>query len=154
MMRTEFGKKGISKIVTIGIVIAVVVVGGIGALYFSSSFGSAPSSSTNVTCDSQANSSAVQISISNGASNSANGPGYSPDSITLIIGSNNTVSWTNNDSVHHTVTTTSAPSSASFSSGNMNPGATYTCTFTVPGTYKYYCVYHAWMTGTILVEAA
>ena len=63
-------------------------------------------------------------------------PGYTPDSVTLVVGVNNTVAWTNNDSIHHTVTSTSAPSGGSFSSGNMNGGAVYTHTFTVPGTYS------------------
>ncbi len=97
---------------------------------------------------------AVQVSIYSGSSNSANPPGYTPDKITLVIGVNNTVTWTNNDSVHHTVTTTSAPASASFNSGNMNAGESCTHTFTVPGTYQYDCAYHVWMTGTIVVRAA
>ena len=77
-----------------------------------------------------------------------------PDSITLVIGVNNTVTWTNNDSVHHTVTSTTAPAGGSFNSGNMNGGATCTHTFTVPGTYHYDCIYHSWMTGTMVVKAS
>jgi plastocyanin len=99
-------------------------------------------------------STAVQVSIYSGAGDSSKPPGYLPDNITLVIGVNNTVTWTNNDSVHHTVTTTSAPSGAGFNSGNMNSGVSCTHTFSTPGTYEYDCVYHSWMTGTIVVKAA
>jgi plastocyanin len=97
--------------------------------------------------------SVVPISITNGASSRSDAPGYSPDIVTLVIGVNNTVTWTNDDSAAHTLTSSSAPSGASFNSGNMNIGATCTHTFTVPGTYRYFCKYHSWMTGTIVVKA-
>lgn len=78
---------------------------------------------------------------------------FQPRSITIVIGVNNTVMWTNNDAAPHTVTAVSVPSGAAkFNSGNMNPGATFTYTFNVPGTYTYDCAYHYWMTGTVIVE--
>jgi plastocyanin len=96
--------------------------------------------------------SGVKVSIPSGAANPANAPGYAPDKITLVIGVNNTVTWSNDDAAPHTVTSTSTPSGASsFDSGNMNAGQTFTYTFTVPGTYQYHCVYHSWMTGTVTV---
>jgi len=144
----------ISKLVPIAIVVIVVTVSLIGLVYLASVRSSPISGSSGVTCNSEVDSSAVQILIPSGASNPSNAPGYSPDAVTLVIGTNNTVTWTNNDAVHHTVTSSSAPSGASFNSGDMGFDATYTCTFTTPGTYKYYCVYHSWMTGTIMVEAA
>jgi plastocyanin len=146
-------RKAIGKVVVVAIVAIVVVVAGI-ALYMVSANTAAPNSSV---CSSSSSGGAVtpvQVSIYKGAVNSNDPPGYTPDSITLVIGVNNTVVWTNNDSVHHTVTTTSAPAGGSFNSGNMNPGATCTHTFTVAGTYQYYCVYHGWMTGTIVVKAS
>ena len=79
-----------------------------------------------------------------GASQSLN---FQPASITVAVGA--TVTWTNGDSAHHTVTSTSGP--ASFNSGDMGPGATFSFTFNTPGTYKYVCNYHSWMTGTITV---
>jgi plastocyanin len=91
----------------------------------------------------------LAISIPKGAGNPNGAPGYSPDKVTLVIGVNNTVTWTNNDSAHHTVTSVSG--NGTISSGDMAPGATFTYTFTTPGTYQYYCVYHSWMTGTITV---
>ena len=81
---------------------------------------------------------------------------FSPASIVVVIGVNNTVSWINNDVGHnHTVTSTAVPPGAiTFDSGNMVRNATFTLTFTVPGTYEYYCSYHAWMRGTVKVERA
>jgi plastocyanin len=93
---------------------------------------------------------AVSIPSGSGAGQSA-APGYSPDAVTLVIGVNNTVTWTNNDSAHHTVTSVSG--NGSIGSGDLAPGATYSYTFTTPGTYQYHCMYHSWMTGTIVVKA-
>ena len=50
-------------------------------------------------------------------------PGYSPDSITVVIGMNNTVTWTNDDSTGHTVTSSSVPTGATtFDSGLFPTG--------------------------------
>ena len=74
---------------------------------------------------------------------------YSPDPVTVVIGVNNTVVWTNNDTAPHTVTA----NDGSFDSGNMAPTATFTFTFTTPGTYHYHCIYHPWMVATVVVKA-
>ncbi|MDG7006880.1 MAG: cupredoxin domain-containing protein [Nitrososphaerota archaeon] len=67
-----------------------------------------------------------------------NAPYYSPPTITVVIGVNNTVTWVNNDDVPHTVTA----SDGSFNSGDMNAGQSWTYAFATPGTYSYYCAYH------------
>jgi plastocyanin len=85
------------------------------------------------------------VSIIPGAASYATG--YDPDNITVVIGVNNTVIWTNNDNEPHTVTA----ADGSFDSGNMNPGATFTYTFTRPGIYTYICTYHPWMHGYVTV---
>jgi plastocyanin len=90
--------------------------------------------------------SAVHVSIIPGAASYVTG--YDPDNITVVIGVNNTVIWTNNDNEPHTVTATDK----SFDSGNMNPGATFTYKFTTPGTYTYICTYHPWMRGYVTVK--
>jgi plastocyanin len=77
---------------------------------------------------------------------------YQPASITVVIGVNSTVTWVNDDSVPHTVTSKTVPTGASsFNSGNMDPGATFTYTFSIAGTYSYYCQYHGWMQATVIV---
>lgn len=92
--------------------------------------------------------STVNVSIPNGVGNSQ-GLNYAPASVNVAKGGK--VTWTNSDPVPHTVTSTSAPSGASFDSGNMNANATYTVTFTIDGTYQYTCSYHPWMHGTVTV---
>lgn len=74
---------------------------------------------------------------------------FSPIEVTVVIGVNNTVTWVNIDNAAHTVTA----KDGSFSSGNIGAGGSYTHTFTTPGTYRFYCAYHLWMVGTVVVEA-
>ncbi len=96
---------------------------------------------------------AVNVSIPSGtgANESLN---FSPSSVTVVIGVNNTVTWTNNDVAAHTVTSLSVPAGAqSFNDGSLAPGATFSMSFTVPGTYQYHCSIHPWMTGTIVVKS-
>jgi len=74
---------------------------------------------------------------------------YLPDQVTVVIGVNNTVMWVNDDSAPHTVTA----NDGSFGSGNIGAAGSYTYTFTTPGTYRYACIYHSWMVGTVIVKA-
>lgn len=91
---------------------------------------------------------ATKVSIVPGAGSNTSSKGYSPNTVTVVIGVNNTVTWTNDDSSPHTVTS----DTGSFSSGNLAPGASFSFTFTAAGTYRYHCVYHPWMTGTVIVK--
>lgn len=88
---------------------------------------------------------------------------YLPNVITVFIGYNATVIWYNNDTgALHTVTARPnspdpkfnqwGPTSAPYN--NVNPGSYVTFTFTIPGNYTYYCSYHAWMGGQIIVKTA
>jgi FtsP/CotA-like multicopper oxidase with cupredoxin domain len=93
------------------------------------------------------------VSIPQGAYLASNAPGYSPDTVTVVIGVNNTVEWTNNENVTiHTVTSVSG--NGSLNSGDIKPGGNYQYTFTTPGTYDYFCTYHSWMKGVVVVKAA
>ena len=82
--------------------------------------------------------------------------GYAPDSVTVVMGVNNTVYWLNNDTTGapHTVTSDTGV----FDSTEGGPLATYLgtfqYTFTTPGTYHYHCSYHPWMQGTVIVLPA
>jgi plastocyanin len=71
---------------------------------------------------------------------------FNPPTLTIAAGT--TVTWTNNDAVPHTATA----SDGSFDSGNLNPGQSYSFTFSTPGSSPYVCQYHAGMTGTIVVQ--
>ena len=69
------------------------------------------------------------------------------DPPTLTVQPGTTVKWTNNGKHPHTVT----DRGGKFDSGDIAPGASYTVTFSTPGTYKYYCKHHKGMEGTIVV---
>lgn len=104
------------------------------------------------TSNSSSGASSVGVSIPSGVG-SSQALNFNPPSVT--VGKGGTVTWTNGDTVSHTVTSTSVPSGASsFDSGNMNSTgttSTYKVTFTVDGTYNYTCTYHPWMHGTVIV---
>lgn len=74
------------------------------------------------------------------------GKSFSPGSITVPVGTQ--VTWRNSDIMAHTVTS----DNSLFDSGNIAVGASYSFTFTAKGTYAYHCVYHAGMTGTVVVN--
>jgi plastocyanin len=71
---------------------------------------------------------------------------FKPSSLTTKKGL--TITWTNKDSVSHTVTSDSGNELAS---GTIAPGATYSHTFSTVGTFSYHCSIHPNMTGTITV---
>jgi len=74
---------------------------------------------------------------------------YSPQNIKVMIGVNATVTWASRSIAYDTVT----DRGGGFTSGPIAPGGTFTYTFTTPGVYSYYCLYHPWMTGTVTVLA-
>ncbi|HUI00106.1 MAG TPA: hypothetical protein VLX56_00585 [Nitrososphaerales archaeon] len=93
----------------------------------------------------------LNVTIVPGASASAAGPGFVPRLVSVFTAINNTVRWTNDDSVAHTVTFTSVPPlSPPIDSGPIQPGGSFTYTFTVQGTYEYHCSYFPFMNGTIV----
>jgi plastocyanin len=90
---------------------------------------------------------------------------YEPVEITVNVG--DTVQWKNVSIMGHTVTADPAlakqadhvalPTGATpFNSGNIGPGKTFAYTFTVPGTYKYFCIPHEsmGMVGRVIVKPA
>lgn len=83
------------------------------------------------------------VSITSGSSGFA----FSPASMSIKVGT--TVTWTNNTGAPHTVTSDSGDP-ASFN-GSVGGGATFSFTFTTPGTYQYHCNIHPYMAATITV---
>lgn len=67
----------------------------------------------------------------------------------LVVAAGTTVTWTNQDSDDHTVT--SRGSGGPLNSSPLNPGQTYSYTFTTPGTYNYMCTIHPFMVATVTV---
>jgi plastocyanin len=73
------------------------------------------------------------------------GNAFGPASVTVAVGG--LVTWTNSDSISHTVTFDSGPNC-----GTLGGGATQTVQFTVAGTYPYHCQIHPSMKGTVVVQ--
>jgi plastocyanin len=88
----------------------------------------------------------VLMKAGTGGDNTLN---YFPSTFRLVVGTNNTVTFVNQDSTKHTVTA----NDGSFDSTDIAPGASWTHTFAA-GTYAYHCSYHTWMKGTITVVSS
>ena len=73
---------------------------------------------------------------------------------TVSINAGDTVSWSNDDSAAHTVTSGSAADgpSGKFDSSLLIAGGTFEHTFDSSGTEDYYCMVHPWMTGSVKVS--
>jgi plastocyanin len=78
---------------------------------------------------------------------SISGFAFQPQTDTVSSGMR--LTWTNHDGATHTVTADGM--TPAFDSGNISPGASYSLTLTLPGTYTYHCKIHLGMTGTIVV---
>ncbi|HEX6386411.1 MAG TPA: cupredoxin domain-containing protein [Anaerolineae bacterium] len=75
---------------------------------------------------------------------------FEPPELTVPVGT--TITWVHEGRLTHTVTA----DDASFNSGNLRTGDTFTFTFSEAGTYPYYCRFHGapggiGMAGTIIV---
>lgn len=88
---------------------------------------------------------------------------YEPAVVTIKVGE--TVEWKNvGNSVHHASSDPSTavnpaevsnpPGAKPFDSGFLQPGQSFTYTFTIPGTYKYICAPHetSGMLGEVVVR--
>ena len=75
-----------------------------------------------------------------------NDQSFVPQFISMPIES--TVSWTNYDSIEHTITSNEE---GLFVSGPISPGDTFDNTFDTPGEFGYHCSIHPWMTGRVMV---
>ena len=74
---------------------------------------------------------------------------YIPPTITAKVGQK--ITWTNDDSVAHTVTKQQGVTGDGPASGTVNPGATYSFTPTKAGKIPYFCEIHPNQKGTIVV---
>ncbi|OIK02870.1 cupredoxin domain-containing protein [Streptomyces monashensis] len=78
------------------------------------------------------------------------GYAFGPRALTITAG--DTVTWVNQDQAPHDVKTISGPDS--IHSPMLAKGASWSHTFTTPGTYGYVCTVHPGMTAQLLVQAA
>ena len=76
---------------------------------------------------------------------------YIPSEIFIEKGEQ--VTWINEDSAFHSVTSGFYDSPTSlFDSGHLDPFETYTVTFDESGIFDYFCTLHPWMMGQVIVE--
>jgi plastocyanin len=79
---------------------------------------------------------------------SIKGFAFAPKKVTVHVGT--VITWTNNDSAAHTVTSDTG-SKLKLDSSTLNTGDTYKVTVKKTGTFKYHCNFHPFMHGTIKV---
>jgi plastocyanin len=101
---------------------------------------------------SPASGSITTVSIIVGASVPTNGQFYEPNSVETTVGS--MVTWVNDDTAPHTVTSGIVENNrptpdGSFDSGIMNAGDSFPFVFDKAGEYPYYSTIHPWMTGKV-----
>ena len=72
---------------------------------------------------------------------------FGPTALTVKIGQ--TVTWTNEDDIPHTVVATDK----SFRSKVLDTGQSFSFTFTKAGQFAYFCSLHPMMTGKVIVTA-
>ena len=75
--------------------------------------------------------------------------GWGYDNPNLSIAAGQTVIWTNTGAQVHNI----IADDNSFDSGSIDPGATFSRSFTDAGTYTYHCAPHPWMKATITVTS-
>jgi amicyanin len=136
--------KRISLIVLIVLVIIVAIVAAVAVNHMNNT----KKSSSNNTSSMNMNNSSSSSNTSPVATNTVaiENFAFSPASITVKAGT--TVTWTNKDTVAHTVTVDSGDGP---NSQNLAQNQTYSFTFSKAGTYNYHCAIHSSMHGTVTV---
>jgi plastocyanin len=140
----------------VGGVVAVLIIGAVVSIGYyqtviapgletgASTTQSSTTSCTSTTC--------ISVSIPTNAGTTP--PGYEPDVITVVLGVNNTVVWTNDDTTGTPHTVTSQGGTLQWGSTTLMQGDTFEFTFASAGTYHYYCTFHPTvMTGTVIVKS-
>lgn len=121
----------------IGLVVVIVIVVAIVAI-------AAGGNKTNTTATNASSSSSKPVTTNTVAIQNYM---FSPMAITVKVGT--TVTWTNKDDVHHTVTGKTA--SDGINSSQLAQNQSFSYKFTKAGTYNYYCQDHPYMLATVTV---
>ncbi len=77
---------------------------------------------------------------------------FIPSSVKINVG--DTVSWSNDDTAAHTVTSGKPANGpdGNFDSSLLMVGKTFDVTFDNSGSYDYFCMVHPWMVGKVVVK--
>jgi plastocyanin len=97
--------------------------------------------------------SVASVSIVKGSSSPSIAKPYDPSPVTIKPGTS--VTWTNNDSTLHTVSSGLPEQGAVgtlFDSSLIAPGKTFTHAFDKAGSFDYSCTLHPFMRGQIVVK--
>lgn len=126
-----------------GALLLTVAVAACGSSGSSSSASSAPGAASHTTSAAAsaapaAHGGAVKVAIK----------GYAFDPATITVAPGTKITFTNGDQTAHTATSTKT----AFDTGTVAPGASKSITVHAPGTYAYYCQFHAFMKATIVVR--
>ncbi len=123
------------------------IIGGVGiviiAVFVAIVMHSGKSSTMNMSASSSSTSKAV-------ATNSVKISNYMFSPMVITVKAGTSVTWTNMDSVSHTITADTASADAP-SSMDIADGKSYSFTFKKAGTYTYHCFPHPYMHGTVVV---
>ena len=95
---------------------------------------------------------AIQEGITASIVGNSGSSSYNPNPIEIKVG--DTVTWINNDSSPHTVTSSSNDGSTTFDSDVLRRSETFSFTFDKEGQYPYSCTLHPSMIGTVVVTAS
>jgi plastocyanin len=99
-------------------------------------------------CYMQNSADVVKVTIPNGASSlQSSSPNYIPNDITVVLGTNNTVQWYNQDDTPSSVTS----DLKKFDSTSIMPHHSWTFVFDRPGIYWYHSEPHPWMHAEVIV---
>ena len=137
-----------SKII-IGVVVAVIVIGG--GVFLLNKSNSSQMNMQNTPAQTQGQ---TQANPTTGSTQTTTGKNavtiqnyaFSPATLTVKVGDK--VTWTNQDSVGHSATA----DDNSFDTGVIAQGQSGSTTFSKAGTYTYHCSVHPSMHGTIVVQ--
>ncbi len=144
-------RAGIATMVVVGIVVVVLVIAAGAAYVFLGSKSTTPTTTRSIATT------IVRIVPGSGITPTGNVSrtcyGYSPCVVTVVLGVNNTVKWTNEDNATHTVSSLSVTPVFDSGQKGMGPGETFTFTFAYAGTFDYGCHFHPWMVAHVVVRA-
>ena len=109
--------------------------------------GCGSSNSNSTSSGSSSSGSTAAASSSGGVAIKMQNIAFDPKAVTVKVGQK--VTWTNDDSVDHNVT---SQSGETIKSDNFGKGATFSFTPKKAGTIKYVCTIHPGMTATLTVS--
>ena len=91
----------------------------------------------------------TEVKIVNGSWNPKQKGSYSPDQV--VVKSGTIITWINEDSLPHTVT---SDKSGLFDSSIISANQQWKYRFDTVGEYEYHCTLHPWMEGKVIVTSS